>query len=187
MIDTDERSRVRENNPLPAFRIEYTINEEKKEKRSNNIIPSTIIAKHETRLVSVNKYDNERLLKHLEKYPSHLRTIICYVSFVRFLCSIKNDIRYTEPASIQDRHLLRTTIIYLSPLMTIERPIERSWCRSPISYQLLTLLPFISIWMGQSITRSILSFSLAPSPSLLLLLFLPVTSELQSSPISGVL
>lgn len=55
MIDTDERSRVRENNPLPAFRIEYTINEEKKEKRSNNIIPSTIIAKHETRLVSVNK------------------------------------------------------------------------------------------------------------------------------------
>lgn len=77
MIDTDERSRVRENNPLPAFRIEYTINEEKKEKRSNNIIPSTIIAKHETRLVSVNKYDNERLLK----YPSHLRTIICYVSF----------------------------------------------------------------------------------------------------------
>lgn len=81
MIDTDERSRVRENNPLPAFRIEYMINEEKKEKRSNNIIPSTIIAKHETRLVSVNKYDNERLLKHLEKYPSHLRTIICYVSF----------------------------------------------------------------------------------------------------------
>lgn len=81
MIDTDERSRVRENNPLPAFRIEYTVNEEKKEKRSNNIIPSTIIAKHETRLVSVNKYDNKRLLKHLEKYPSHLRTIICYVSF----------------------------------------------------------------------------------------------------------
>lgn len=53
-----------------------------------------------------------------EKYPHIFVTVPLFVRFICFLCAIKKWRTYV----IQNFYL-GSTIIYLSPLMTIERPI----------------------------------------------------------------